>query len=294
MSPRSLLLILGAHGQVGRALAAQAQQAGIAYRALGVRDCDITDPAALRHSIQSGCTVVNCAGYTAVDRAESDVGEAMRVNATGAENIAVTCADAGVPLIHLSTDYVFDGRKREPWREDDPTAPLSVYGKSKLAGELAVRRALPSHVILRTSWIFSARGENFVKTILRISRERPQLHVVSDQIGGPTAADDLAAAMLKIAAAITKPGFTAWGTYHFCGAPPTSWYEFARRILENRDTVVLPVASKDYPRPAARPANSVLDCERIRRVFAIAQPDWRASLRNVLREIEMQAEHTGT
>jgi dTDP-4-dehydrorhamnose reductase len=231
---------------------------------------------------------MNCAGYTAVDRAESDTEQAFRVNATGAEYIGAACAEAGVPLIHLSTDYVFDGEKSRPWREDDPASPLSVYGKSKLEGELAIRRVHPSHIILRTSWIFSAHGENFVKTILRIADERRQLHVVADQIGGPTAADDLAVAILSIAAAIAKPGFATWGTYHFCGAPPASWYEFARSILENRNTEVLPIASKNYARPAPRPANSVLDCERILRVFAIAQPDWRASLRKVLREIEVE------
>ena len=276
------LLILGAQGQVGCALVTRARQAGIPCDALGRAQCDITDRKAVERVIEAGRIVVNCAAYTAVDQAESEVEAAHRVNMAGAENVAAACAAAGVPLIHLSTDYIFDGESREPIREDDPPRPLNVYGQSKLGGEIAVRRRLKFHIILRTSWIFSAHGPNFVKTILRLARTQSQLRVVDDQIGGPTAADDVAKAILCIAAISAKSGFANWGTYHFSGAPPTSWCEFARAIVAHRGVVVLPLATKDYPRPARRPLNAVLDCSRILKVFGITQPDWRTALVNVV------------
>jgi dTDP-4-dehydrorhamnose reductase len=156
-----------------------------------------------------------------------------------------------------------------------------VYGRSKLGGEEKVRERLASHIILRTSWIFSAYGQNFVKTILRLARSQSELRVVSDQIGGPTAADDIAKAILEIVSACEQPGFADWGTYHFSGAPAVSWCEFARTIVAGRGTAVVPIATKDFPRPARRPLNSVLDCSRILDVFGIRQPDWRAALADV-------------
>jgi dTDP-4-dehydrorhamnose reductase len=283
------LLILGAQGQVGCALAARARQAGISCNALGRAQCDITDRNTVERVIEAGRIVVNCAAYTAVDQAESEVEAAHRVNIVGAENVAAACAAAGVPLIHLSTDYIFDGESREPIREDDPPRPLNVYGQSKLGGEIAVRQRIKFHIILRTSWIFSAHGQNFVKTILRLARTQSQLRVVDDQIGGPTAADDVAKAILDIAATSAKPGFVDWGTYHFSGAPPASWCEFARAIVAHRDVVVLPLATKDYPRPARRPLNAVLDCSRILKVFGITQPDWRTALVNVVEALSASA-----
>jgi len=276
------LLILGAQGQVGCALATRARQAGILCDALGREQCDITDRKAVERVIEPGHIVINCAAYTAVDKAESEVEAAHRVNNAGAENVAAACAAAGVPLVHLSTDYIFDGESREPIREDDPPRPLNVYGKSKLGGEIAVRQCLKAHIILRTSWVFSAQGQNFVKTILRLANAQSQLRVVEDQIGGPTAADDVAKAILDIVAISAKSGFVDRGTYHFSGAPPTSWCDFARAIVAHGGAVVLPIATKDYPRPARRPMNSVLDCSRILRVFGITQPDWRAPLANVV------------
>jgi len=280
------LLILGAHGQVGRAVAAQASRRGIGSRAFGRADCDISDRDSVAWAVKRACLVVNCAAYTAVDRAETEAEIAHRINAVGAENIAAACAQAAIPLVHLSTDYVFDGHTAGPAREDDPPRPLSVYGRSKLGGETAVRERLRSHIILRTSWIFSAHGQNFVKTILRLATTQSPLRIVDDQIGGPTAADDLAEAILDIIAVSTKPGFADWGTYHFSGSPPVSWYQFARAILADSGTVVLPIATKDLPRPACRPLNSVLDCSRISQVLGITQPDWRPALRNVLEHLE--------
>ena len=283
------LVILGAHGQVGGALAARAREAGIPCDALGRAECDITDPVALKRIIGAGHFVINCAAYTTVDRAETEVEGAYRVNATGAENVATACAEAGVPLVHLSTDYVLDGENQEPALEDDRPCPLNVYGQSKLAGEIAVRQRVGNHIILRSSWIFSARGQNFVKTILRSAKTQSELRVVDDQIGGPTAADDVAKAILDIVAISTKSGFTNWGTYHFSGVPPVSWYEFARAIVADIGAQVLPIATRDYSRPARRPANSVLDCSRISQVFGIVQPDWRVALRKVLEKLTMEA-----
>ena len=225
------LSILGAHGQVGCALAALARRENIPHRALGRADCDITDRLAVTRAVAGSRMVVNCAAYTAVDRRSPMRDAAYRVNSLGAENIAAACAEEGIPLVHLSTDYVFDGASSRPATEDDPPQPLNVYGRSKLDGELKVRERLASHILLRTSWVFSAHGPNFVKTILRRARSQSELRVVNDQIGGPTAADDLAVAILRMADACKEPGFRDWGTYHFSGAPPVSWYDFACAVL---------------------------------------------------------------
>jgi dTDP-4-dehydrorhamnose reductase len=279
------LLILGAQGQVGRALAARARQAGIPHVALGRGECDITDLRAVQRAVQTSRIVINCAAYTSVDRAETEEEAAYRVNTAGAENLAKVCAAAGLPLVHLSTDYVFDGASPRPAREDDPTGPLNVYGRSKLGGEVAVRTCLESHIILRTSWIFSVDGKNFAKTIARLASQQAQLRIVDDQVGGPTAADDLAKAILAIVAASAEPGFTDWGTYHFSGAPAVSRFEFARAILADSGAVALPVATTDEPTLARRPASSVFDCSRIFRVFGIRQPDWRVALGNMREEL---------
>jgi len=278
------LLILGAQGQVGRALVTRARQAGIRCDALGRLECDVVDWVGVERVVKPGHVVVNCAAYTAVDRAEAEAEAAYRVNSVGAGNVAAACAANGVPLVHLSTDYIFDGESEKPAREDDPPRPLNVYGQSKLAGEIAVRQRLKAHIILRSSWIFSAHGQNFVKTILRLANTQSPLRVVDDQIGGPTSADDVAKAILDILAGTAKSDFAQWGTYHFAGAPPVSWCEFARVIVAQSGSgaVVVPIATMDHRSPARRPLNSVLDCSRISRVFGIQQPDWRAALGNVL------------
>jgi dTDP-4-dehydrorhamnose reductase len=275
------LAILGAEGQVGRALTALAYEKSIAHRAFGRAECDITDADAVKRAVAGSSIVVNCAAYTAVDRAEADQESAWCVNALGPEHIAEACAKSGLPLVHLSTDYVFDGESPRPSREDDPPRPLNVYGRSKLAGEEKVRERLARHVILRTSWVFSSHGANFVRTVLRLAHSQPQLRIVADQIGGPTAADDVAKAILEIARACEQPRFAAWGTYHFSGTPEVSWYEFARAIVAKRGTPVVPIPTKDFPTPARRPLNSVLDCSHILNVFGIPQPDWRPALARV-------------
>jgi len=286
------LLILGARGQVGRALAAESNRRGLKVRAWGHAECDISDPDAVTRAVEGAGWVVNCAAYTAVDRAETDDETAFRINADGARNVAIACAAASIPLVHISTDYIFDGENKTPTHELDVARPLNVYGQSKLDGEIAVRAQWSSHIILRTSWVFSAHGENFVKTILRLAAGSSPLRIVNDQVGGPTAADDIAKAILDMISVGSKPGFDDWGTYHFSGAPPVSWFEFAQAIVgaiaSGQSKQVLPIATTEFPRPARRPKNSVLDCGRIFNVFGISQPDWRLALQRVLKELTTQ------
>jgi len=288
------LLVLGAGGQVGRALCRLAAARGIPCRGLDRSALDITDRAAVAAAVAVAGLVVNAAAYTAVDQAEREPEAAYAANRDGVANLAEACAAAGRPLLQLSTDYVFDGERTAAYRESDAVNPLSVYGASKAAGEAALRQRLPAHLILRTAWVFAATGHNFVRTMLRLGRERREIRVVADQIGGPTAAADVAAAILTMAAAAAKPGFSAWGTFHFAGAPPTSWYGLAQAVLEGRSSARLAaIATADYPTPARRPLRAVLDCTRIAAAFGIAQPQWRQSLRQVLREIDQGAEVPG-
>lgn len=286
----STILITGAQGQVGRELVARA--AGRRVVGLGREALDITDPASVRQALADfrPALVVNAAAYTAVDRAESEPAMAFAVNADGPENLAAGCARAGIPLLHLSTDYVFDGTKPGPYVEDDPAAPLGVYGESKWQGECAIRERLEAHLILRVAWVFGAHGGNFVKTMLRLGRERPELRVVADQQGGPTPAAAIAETLLALAdRALARERFP-WGTYHYCGAPATTWHGFATAIFDDasargllpRRPAVEPIATADYPTLARRPANSVLDCSRLAHELGIGQPKWRTGLSDML------------
>lgn len=279
------LVLFGAGGQVGRELAALAAARGLAVRAHARPDVDITDADAVLDAVRGADLVVNCAAYTAVDKAESERDQAFAVNATAPGVIAAACAALGAALVHISTDYVFRGDGDRPWREDDPLAPLSVYGESKAAGEAAVRTALGRHVILRTAWVFAAHGHNFVRTMLRLGAERPELRIVADQRGGPTAAADIAAAILAIREQALAPGFADWGIFHYSGAPATTWYDFAAAIFAGTGPTLHPIRTADYPTPAHRPANSVLDCAKIAQVFGVRQPDWRRSLAAVLQAL---------
>jgi dTDP-4-dehydrorhamnose reductase len=278
------LLVLGAGGQVGRALSERVGEAG---RSFDHAACDICDAASVAQalSIPEITAVVNCAAYTAVDRAESEPDRAFAVNAGGAEIVARAANARGLPVIHLSTDYVYAGTGAAPHREDEPLAPRNVYGASKATGDAAVARANPAHLILRVSWVFGVHGANFVRTMLRLGRERNELRIVADQIGGPTEARDIADAVIAMTAACRRPGFAAWGIYHFAGRPNTSWCGFADAILAQlpgpRPQLVA-IDSSDYPTPAVRPLNSRLDCRRIRTAFGIEQPEWRQALRRVL------------
>jgi dTDP-4-dehydrorhamnose reductase len=230
--------------------------------------------------------IVNAVAYTAVDRAETEHDLARVVNATSVAALAEAAALRGLPVVHISTDYVFDGGGDRPWHPDDPAGPLGAYGRTKLEGEEAVRAAGGPHAILRTSWVFSAHGANFVKTMLRLGAERDRLRIVADQIGGPTPARAIAAACVRIAGALARdPGLS--GTYHLAGAPDVSWAGFARAIFEEAGLTVAveDIPSSDYPTPAARPKNSRLDCRSTETAFGLARPDWRAGLRDVLADL---------
>ena len=275
-------LVVGAGGQVGRELVLRAP-AGVHVVALGRAGLDVTDGAAVEKAVAEHRpdVVLNAAAYTAVDRAEDEPDRAAAVNAAAPAHLAAACARHGAALLHISTDYVFDGTKADPYTEDDPASPLGVYGQSKWDGEEAVRKALDRHVIVRVAWVFGPHGANFVKTMARLAADREELRVVADQRGGPTPAAAIADALWSIARQI-ESGKDAWGTVHFCGAPATTWHGLAEAAIDAARargpaacTKVLPIATADYPTPAARPANSVLACSLIRRRWGIEQPDWR-------------------
>jgi dTDP-4-dehydrorhamnose reductase len=283
------ILVFGSQGQVATCLREAVLPAGWTVRTAGRAEGDITVRRDVDRIVaESGASVViNAAAYTAVDRAESEPEAAIAVNRDGASHIAEACARSGAPLIHLSTDYVFDGQAvGHAYREDDPIAPVSVYGASKAEGDQAVRDAAPRHAIVRTAWVYSPHGQNFVKTMLRLGRERPELGIVADQHGCPTSAADIADALVAMAVRMAEPGAGGdlYGTFHFSGTGPTTWYGFAQEIFRlaahhgHPAPTLRPIATADYPTPAARPANSVLDCHRLRTVYGIVAPPWQDSL----------------
>lgn len=279
------VLVFGRTGQVATELARRAPDAVF----LGRDVADLTDPAACADAIHAHAprAVINAAAYTAVDKAEGDQATAMRVNAEAPGAMAQACAGHGIPLVHISTDYVFDGSGAKPRQPDDPTGPINAYGRSKLAGEHAIVQAGGTYAILRTSWVVSAHGTNFVRTMLRLSEARNALNIVDDQIGGPTCAADIAAACLAIVdQLIADPGRS--GVYHFSGAPDVSWKNFAEAIFAaaGRTVAVTGIPTSDYPTPAQRPLNSRLDCSATEATFGIAQPDWRAGLHDILAEMK--------
>jgi dTDP-4-dehydrorhamnose reductase len=288
------VLIIGCRGQVGRELMEARPPVGVSPIGLGHGDLDLTDRGAVRRVVNRyrPMLIVNAAAYTAVDRAESEPDAAFAVNADGPAHLAEAAATAGIGLIHLSTDYVFDGAKQGAYTEDDEVRPLGVYGASKAAGERAIRARLERHVILRTSWVFGTHGTNFVKTMLRLGRERDQVQVVADQWGCPTGAADIADAILAIAHRILfdRRG-NDWGTYHFAGRGTTNWCGFAEAILERaapfwgRRPEVTPIATADYPTPARRPAASVLDCTHFDRTFALPRRPWTEQLDTVVQSL---------
>lgn len=284
-------LVFGRTGQVAIELARNAPLVGMQVEPLGRDRADLTDPAACAALVAAtdAGLVINAAAYTAVDAAESDGAAAQRVNADAPGAMARAAAARGLPFLHLSTDYVFDGAGTRPWREDDPAAPLGVYGATKLDGERQVAAAGGPHVILRTAWVYSAHGRNFVKTMLRLGAERESLSVVDDQRGGPTAAHEIARTLIAIACAFHE-GRGHSGIFHFAGAPACSWADFAEAIFASsclpRKPAIARIPTSAYPTPAKRPANSVLDCTKIRDIYGIGQPDWRTNLKTVIRELE--------
>ncbi len=279
-------LVFGKTGQVARELQRRAPDAVF----LGRDSADLTDPAACASAIATANAdaVINAAAYTAVDKAEEDEATAQLVNGDAPGAMARACAARKVPFVHISTDYVFDGQGTTPWAPGDPTGPLGAYGRTKLAGEKAVLAAGGRYVILRTSWVVSAHGSNFVKTMLRLSETRGELNVVADQIGGPTPAGDIAETLLVIAEKLAA-NLGNSDIYHYSGAPDVSWADFAREIFQQagRDIVVNDIPTSAYPTPAARPPNSRMDCRALLRDYGIGQPDWTEGLNIILKELDV-------
>lgn len=277
------LLIFGATGQVATELQRLAPDAVF----LGRDRADLMDPAACAAAIRAHAprAVINAAAWTAVDKAESEEAAATVVNGDSPAVMAQACAGLRIPFVHISTDYVFDGAGEAPFAPDHPTAPLGAYGRSKLKGEEGVRAAGGAHAILRTSWVFSAHGTNFLKTMLRLGRDRDSLTVVADQIGGPTPARAIAEACLTIAAQLAAEPAKS-GTYHFSGAPDVSWAGFAREIMAQAGLActVTDIPTSAFPTPARRPANSRMECAGLS-TFGLARPDWRAAVGQTLSEL---------
>lgn len=270
-------------------------RAGFEVLSKGRPEIDVTEVASVRQTLADVCPdiLINTAAYTAVDRAESEKNIAFVVNRDGAAHLAAACRDTNIPLLHVSTDYVFDGTATHPYREDDPTAPLGVYGQSKWEGEEAVRSCHRKHLIVRTAWLYGSHGTNFVKTILHLARERKVLRVVSDQRGCPTWSRDFAEALVTMCRTIEQEEKTIpWGIYHFCGAGQTTWYGFAQAIVEEAKAFeplvvqqVVPTSTGPNPKPARRPANSMLDCYKSERAFGISPRLWRKSLHDCIQEL---------
>jgi dTDP-4-dehydrorhamnose reductase len=294
-------LLLGGTGQVGREFLSLDLPKDIEVIAPRRGELDLGDSTAIATRIAAGPwdAVINAAAYTNVDRAENEQAAAFAVNAEAPAKLASETARHGVPLIHISTDYVFNGRKQAPYVETDATAPLNVYGQSKLAGEQAVAASNPRHVILRTSWVYSPYGHNFVKTILRLARERERLTIVDDQRGCPTAARDIAKACRDIAlVCISQPERVPFGIYHYSGAGETTWFGFAKSIVEiasthmKRSPQIVPITTAEYPTAAARPLDTRLDCRAIARAFGIAVRPWREALGETLDQLLPVGHHS--
>jgi dTDP-4-dehydrorhamnose reductase len=287
------ILVTGGAGQLGIELARARLPEGWAVVALDRAGLDLTDTAAIAAKVaeRDWAAVVNGAAYTAVDKAESDPVTAWVVNALAPAALAAACAGAGIPIVQVSTDYVFDGDKQGAWQVDDPVAPLGVYGASKLGGELAVRTSGARHAIVRTAWVVSAHGTNFVKTMLRVGAQRDRLGVVDDQIGSPTSAADLAAALLTIAIRLVEDDEAPNGTFHFSNAGAVSWAGFAAEIFAQSGArggpvaAVDPITTADYPTPARRPANSLLDTHAIRAAYGIEPRPWAEALGDILDDL---------
>ena len=277
------ILVFGQTGQVARELAMLPD-----ILCLGRDQADLSDPAACAAAIEAHAprAVINAAAYTAVDKAEEEEALATVINGDAPGAMAQACTKMDIPFVHISTDYVFEGGGEAAWNPSDPTGPLGAYGRSKLTGEKAVQNAGGTYAILRTSWVISAHGNNFVKTMLRLGADRDALTIVADQIGGPTGAREIAAACHTIAQHLISDPKKS-GVYHFAGAPDCSWADFARAIFEQAGLtcIVTDIPSSDYPTPAVRPLNSRMDCSATEVVFGVKRPDWNESLTGILKDL---------
>ena len=286
------LLVTGCRGMLGQDLVPRMKEAGFELQCVDIAEMDITKRNLVLDRVASvrPDLVINCSAYTAVDKAESDQQLAFAVNRDGPGHLADACSKRGIPLVHISTDYVFDGQSSRPYREDDEANPIGAYALSKWGGEEEVRRRLDKHIIVRTSWLFGFHGNNFVKTILRLAGEKDQLRVVNDQKGCPTWTGHLAQTLTQIADTIRKDvKDIPWGTYHYCGYGATTWFDFAvdiveaaRRYKDLKVSQITAIPTSDYPTPAKRPMNSALDCSKIREDFGIYPRPWREGLAVVL------------
>ncbi|MBW2663306.1 MAG: dTDP-4-dehydrorhamnose reductase [Deltaproteobacteria bacterium] len=289
------ILVTGSKGQLGRELISQGKQFNFEILSFDLPELDITDIIQVEKILSNfhPSLIINAAAYTNVDGAESEKTLAFKVNREGPANLAKACAKAKIPLIHISTDYIFDGRKGMPYIETDPVSPTGVYGKSKEQGEAEVRSHLNRHIILRTAWLYGIHGHNFVKTMLKLGKEKKIIKVVADQYGCPTSADDLAETVLIIADRIRNGSKIKWGTYHYCGHGITTWHKFAKTIFEisreydsMENPMVEPVTTSEYPTKAKRPAFSALDCSLIHKNFGISVKPWQESLKRTIRALK--------
>ena len=290
------ILITGAQGQVGKELVSIANQRGFDVIAAGQTELDITQLKKIESYVEvhQPDIVINAAAYTAVNKAEEEQDITYAINRDGAANLAAVSKEKNIPLLHISTDYVFDGTKSEAYSENDAVSPLGIYGISKWQGEETIRQTLPEHIILRVAWVFGEQGNNFVKTMLRLAKDRDELSVVEDQFGGPSPSKDIAKTLIILAEQYQKEKTLEWGTYHYCGDEKVSWCGFAKEILKQakeqglieKDIKVNAITTAEYQDPTKRPANSVLDCEKIKNTFGIEMPSWKESLNQVLTELK--------
>ncbi len=287
------LAVTGLNGQVVSALKAL-ESPNLHIVALGRPELDLMQPSTVLDAIKKSMpdVIVSSAAYTAVDKAESEIEQAFAINCHGARAVAEAARDLGIPVIHISTDYVFDGAKADPYTEDDPTGPTSVYGQSKLAGEQAVASVTENHVILRTAWVYSIYGNNFVKTMLRLAATRDEIGVVADQFGSPTSADDIAQAVVAIAERLLQDASPELrGVFHLVGTGETSWAGFAKLIFSvleehtGKHIAVREIATSDYPTPAKRPANSRLNCSKLHKHYGLCLPSWTASTQHTVKRL---------
>jgi len=290
------ILVIGSKGQLGHELLIQGNNLGYEILPADLPDLDITDKTQVKHWLEKfqPSLVVNTAAYTNVDKAETEQNLAFAVNRDGPANLAEACARFEIPLIHISTDFIFDGKKSSPYIESDPASPLSIYGKSKQEGENEVRSRLKKHIILRTAWLYGVHGQNFVKTMLRLGRENEVISVVADQYGSPTSAADLADAVLQIISRIKYNPDITWGTYHYCGQGITTWHGFteeilnlARQYISIKTKNIRPISTAEYPTKAIRPPFSALDCNLIKKNFGININPWQDSLKTVIRQLSI-------
>lgn len=290
------ILITGAQGQVGKELVSIANQRGFDVIAAGQTELDITQLKNIESYVEvhQPDLVINAAAYTAVNKAEEEQDITYAINRDGTANLAAVSKEKNIPLLHISTDYVFDGTKSEAYSENDAVSPLGVYGISKWQGEETIRQTLPEHIILRVAWVFGAQGNNFVKTMLRLAKDRDELSVVADQFGRPSPAKDIAKTLIILAEQYQKEKTLEWGTYHYCGDEKVSWCGFAKEILKQakeqglieKDIKVNAITTAEYQDPTKRPANSMLDCEKIKNTFGVEMPSWKKSLNQVLTELK--------